>query len=94
MRKVFQKVYPDSFDDADLVCIRKPPLLEKIPADERFSSEELVEDLKNGGKKAFYFPDTDAIIDYLVNVAVPEDIILIMSNGGFDNIHERLLERL
>lgn len=94
MRKVFQKVYPDSFGDADLVCIRKPPLLKKIPADERFSSEELVEDLKNGGKEAFYFPDTDAIINYLVDVAVPQDIILIMSNGGFDNIHERLLERL
>jgi len=94
MRKVFQKVYPDSFDDADLVCIRKPPLLKKIPPDERFSSEELVEDLKKGGKEAFYFPDTDAIIDYLVDVAVPEDVILIMSNGGFDNIHERLLKRL
>jgi UDP-N-acetylmuramate: L-alanyl-gamma-D-glutamyl-meso-diaminopimelate ligase len=94
MRKVFQKVYPGSFDDADLVCIRKPPLLKKIPADERFSSEELVEDLKNSGKEAVYFPDTDAIIEYLVGIAVPEDVILIMSNGGFDNIHERLLERL
>jgi UDP-N-acetylmuramate: L-alanyl-gamma-D-glutamyl-meso-diaminopimelate ligase len=94
MRKVFQKVYPDAFDDADLVCIRKPPLLHKIPADEQFSSEELVDDLKKEGKEAFYFPDTDAIIDYLVTVAVPEDIILIMSNGGFDNIHERLLGRL
>ncbi|MBW1769668.1 MAG: UDP-N-acetylmuramate:L-alanyl-gamma-D-glutamyl-meso-diaminopimelate ligase, partial [Deltaproteobacteria bacterium] len=46
------------------------------------------------GKKASYFPDTDAIIEYLINVAQPEDVILIMSNGGFDNIHERLLERL
>ena len=94
MRKVFQKVYPASFDDADLICIRKPPLLEKIPPDERFSSEELVDDLNERGKEAFFFPDTDAIVDYLVAVAVPGDIILIMSNGGFDNIHERLLERL
>jgi UDP-N-acetylmuramate: L-alanyl-gamma-D-glutamyl-meso-diaminopimelate ligase len=69
-------------------------LLEKIPPDERFSSEELVDDLRKRGKEAFFFPDTDAIIDYLVTVSVPEDIILIMSNGGFDNIHERLLERL
>jgi len=94
MRKVFQKVYPNAFDDADLVCIRKPPLLEKIPIKERFSSEELTQDLESRGKKAFYFIDTDAIIDYLVEVAKPEDIILIMSNGGFDNIHERLLSRL
>lgn len=94
MRKVFQKVYPGSFDDADLICIRKPPLLHKIPAGEWFSSEELVQDLKNRGKEAFYFPDTEAIIDHLVKVAEPEDVILIMSNGGFDNIHERLLELL
>jgi UDP-N-acetylmuramate: L-alanyl-gamma-D-glutamyl-meso-diaminopimelate ligase len=94
MRKVFQKVYPKSFDDADLICIRKPPMLDKIPADERFSSEELTRDLLDRGKKASYFPDTDAIIEYLINVAQPEDVILIMSNGGFDNIHQRLLERL
>jgi UDP-N-acetylmuramate: L-alanyl-gamma-D-glutamyl-meso-diaminopimelate ligase len=93
-RRVFQEVYPNAFDDADLVCIRKPPMLEKIPVHERFSSEELTHDLVNRGKKAFCFPDTDSIIEYLIKAAKPEDVILIMSNGGFDNIHERLLESL
>ncbi|RLB82431.1 MAG: UDP-N-acetylmuramate:L-alanyl-gamma-D-glutamyl-meso-diaminopimelate ligase [Deltaproteobacteria bacterium] len=93
-RNVFQKVYPESFHDADLICIRKPPLLDKIPVEERFSSEQLTQDLRNQGKEAFYFPDTEAIIEYLVKVAEPQDVILIMSNGGFDNIHERLLKRL
>ena len=55
MRNVFQEIYPSSFDGADLVCIRKPPLLEKIPQDQRFSSEQLVDDLKKRGKEAFYF---------------------------------------
>ena len=93
MRKVFQSVYPQSFDSADLVCIRKPPLLQKIPVDDRFSSQKLVDDLKSRGKAAFFFPDTDAIIDFIVDIARPGDLILVMSNGGFDNIHERLLER-
>ncbi|OEU83784.1 MAG: UDP-N-acetylmuramate:L-alanyl-gamma-D-glutamyl-meso-diaminopimelate ligase [Desulfobacterales bacterium S5133MH4] len=93
-RKVFQKVYPESFDDADLVCIRKPPMLDKIPAEERFSSEQLTKDLRDRGKEAFCFLDTEAIIDYLTRIAEPKDVILIMSNGGFDNIHERLLKRL
>ncbi|MCK4728883.1 MAG: UDP-N-acetylmuramate:L-alanyl-gamma-D-glutamyl-meso-diaminopimelate ligase [Desulfobacterales bacterium] len=93
-RKVFQDKYPDSFDMADLVCIREPPLLDKIPVEERFSSEQLTQDLQGRGKEAHYFADTEAIIDYLVGVAQPEDVILIMSNGGFDNIHEKLLERL
>jgi UDP-N-acetylmuramate: L-alanyl-gamma-D-glutamyl-meso-diaminopimelate ligase len=94
MRNVFQKDYSLSFDGADRVCIRKPPLLDKIPASERFSSELLVNDLKNRGIDARFFPDTDTIIDFLVETAKPKDLILIMSNGGFDRIHERLLAAL
>jgi UDP-N-acetylmuramate: L-alanyl-gamma-D-glutamyl-meso-diaminopimelate ligase len=69
-------------------------LLKKIPCGQRFSSEQLVEDLNNRGKNAHYFPDTDAILDFLLATARPGDHILIMSNGGFDNIHQRLLENL
>jgi len=94
MRRVFQNIYPLSFDQADLICIRKPPLLEKIPFDERFSSEQLVDDLKSRGKDAHYFSDTESILDFLVRESSSGDIILIMSNGGFDNIHERLLDLL
>jgi UDP-N-acetylmuramate: L-alanyl-gamma-D-glutamyl-meso-diaminopimelate ligase len=94
MRKVFQDIYPLSFDDADLTCIRHPSLLDKIPPAQRFSSKKLVADLKQRGKDAHYFPDTDSIIDFIVSEAAPGDLILIMSNGGFDNIHERLLNRL
>lgn len=94
MRKVFQSVYPASFDFADLICIRQPPLLEKIPFHERFSSEQLVADLKSRGKDAHFYADTETIIEYLVREAMAGDIILVMSNGGFDNIHERLLDRL
>lgn len=94
MRKVFQNIYPLSFDDADLICIRNPSRLDKIPPAERFSSQKLVADLTNRGKDAHYFPDTDSIIDFLVAEARPGDLILIMSNGGFNNIHERLLSVL
>ena len=51
MRDVFQDVYPECFDGADRICIRRPPLLSKIPEGERFSSERLVEDLKHRGKR-------------------------------------------
>jgi len=94
MRSVFQKEYSQAFDTADLICIRKPPLLKKIPQGQRFSSEKLVDDLKSRGKDAYYFPDTDAIIDFLLKTAMPGDLMLIMSNGGFDNIHQRLLDSL
>jgi len=94
MRQIFQNVYPDSFDAADIVCIRKPPMLHKIPSDQRFSSEKLVIDLNDRGKAAYFFADTDGIIDFLTRETRAGDLILIMSNGGFDNIHERLLQQL
>lgn len=94
MRNIFQETYTLSFDKADMVCIRKPPLLEKIPVDERFSAEQLVNDLKHRNANANYFPDTDSIIEFLCREAASGDTVLIMSNGGFDNIHERLLKAL
>jgi UDP-N-acetylmuramate: L-alanyl-gamma-D-glutamyl-meso-diaminopimelate ligase len=94
MRDVFQEVYPDSFGDADLVLIRKPPHLEKIPEGRRFSSEKLVSDLEKKGVKAYFFQNTDEIIDFVISESKPGDLVLIMSNGGFDRIHDRILESL
>jgi UDP-N-acetylmuramate: L-alanyl-gamma-D-glutamyl-meso-diaminopimelate ligase len=93
-RNIFQSVYVDAFDEADMICVRQAPMLEKIPAELRFSSEKLVHDLCRKSKAAYYFADTDQIIEFLVEQARPGDVLLIMSNGGFDNIHQRLLERL
>jgi len=94
MRSIFQNEYPQSFEMADLICIRQPPLLKKIPPGQRFSSRQLVNDLQSRGKDAHYFPDTDTILSFLTTNARPQDLILIMSNGGFDNIHQRLLESI
>ena len=93
-RNIFQKDYVLSFDDADYICIRQAPMLEKIPPDQRFSSRQLVTDLEKRGKNAYFHEDTDQLIDFVLDQARPGDVLLIMSNGGFDNIHERLLERL
>lgn len=93
-RKVFQKEYVSTFEAADLVLIREAPGLEKIPEEERFSSARLVEDLTASGRKARFFPDTDEILLLLSDELKEGDIVLIMSNGGFDGIHERLLDAL
>ena len=94
MRDVFQDVYPRCFDQADVVCIRRPPLLQKIPEGHRFSSEKLVQDLKTRGLDAHYFAETDSIVEFVKKIATSGDLILVMSNGAFDNIHDRLLKKL
>ncbi len=93
-RNIFQQEYPVSFDGADVILIREAPGLEKIPEEERFSSSRLVEDLVASGKRACYFSDTDGILAFLSSGLRKGDVVLIMSNGGFDDIHERLLDVL
>jgi UDP-N-acetylmuramate: L-alanyl-gamma-D-glutamyl-meso-diaminopimelate ligase len=89
-RKVFQKPYAEAFKDADLVLVREPPDLWKVPPEEQFSSFQLVKDLIARDKKAFYFPDTDQILNGLQRGLRPGDVVLVMSNGDFDHLVPRL----
>ena len=93
-RSIFQSEYPRAFEGADRIIIREPPDLAKIPEEERFSSRKLVEDLKRLDRQADYFPDTDSLLTFLGGELRGGDVVLIMSNGGFDNLHQRLLEEL
>ena len=43
---------------------------------------------------AHWSADVDALADMIVKSAEPGDHILVMSNGGFGGIHQKLLERL
>jgi UDP-N-acetylmuramate: L-alanyl-gamma-D-glutamyl-meso-diaminopimelate ligase len=73
-----------SFASADLVLLCENPDLEwdmKIMAE---SAPTIVE-IKT---------DSQQIIEYLVHNSQPGDQIVIMSNGGFDNIHQRLIQAL
>ncbi|UCE35542.1 MAG: UDP-N-acetylmuramate:L-alanyl-gamma-D-glutamyl-meso-diaminopimelate ligase [Deltaproteobacteria bacterium] len=93
-RNIFQNAYVSSFKDADLVILAEPPMMEKIPMPERFSSVRLAADLNKLGIEAHYFSNNNALIDGLVSLVEPGDVILIMSNGAFDNVPRRLLKRL
>ncbi|WP_456431405.1 UDP-N-acetylmuramate--L-alanine ligase [Thermosulfuriphilus sp.] len=93
-RRIFQEVYPEALSGADLVVVRRAPGISAIPKEERFSSEKLAHDIEALGTPAQYFPDTEAIVEFLLGEVRAGDIVLIMSNGGFDNIHSRLLADL
>jgi UDP-N-acetylmuramate: L-alanyl-gamma-D-glutamyl-meso-diaminopimelate ligase len=93
-RNIFQDRYALSFDQADLVLIPEPPLMEKIPPEERLSSKELVEELTRRGLKASYSPNTNHLLEEIIRRSRKGDLILFMSNGPFDNLPQRLLDRL
>lgn len=93
-RKVFQDDYVLVFDHADQIIIKEPMAITSLTEDQRFSSRQLIDDLITRGRHATYFADTDAVISSLAHTSQPGDVIAIMSNGGFDNIHTRLLAAL
>ncbi len=94
MRKFFQDIYPDSFLDADLVCICEPGIKKNIPDKDKFSIKKLVADIIKSGIEAYSFENSDAVISFLMSKLRRNDLVLIMSNGGFDNIHINLLEKI
>jgi UDP-N-acetylmuramate: L-alanyl-gamma-D-glutamyl-meso-diaminopimelate ligase len=90
-RAVFQLDYAGVFGSADEVLIREPVPLDTLPVSEQFSSVQLAADLRAKGITAQAFPDTDTILDALARTCTNGDVVVILSNGGFDGIHERLL---
>jgi UDP-N-acetylmuramate: L-alanyl-gamma-D-glutamyl-meso-diaminopimelate ligase len=44
--------------------------------------------------RAGYFSTTEEVLSYLDGSVREGDVVAIMSNGGFDNIHQRFLELL
>jgi UDP-N-acetylmuramate: L-alanyl-gamma-D-glutamyl-meso-diaminopimelate ligase len=61
---------------------------------ERFSSEKLAADLRGRGLEALALGGADAIVDHLVRQCAPGDVVLVMSNGDFGNVWQRLLGAL
>jgi UDP-N-acetylmuramate: L-alanyl-gamma-D-glutamyl-meso-diaminopimelate ligase len=93
-RAVFQQQLPEALKLADGVFISQVARLEQIPEDERLKPEKVVAAIAKAGRPAFYEQNADAIVDRIVPMLRPNDVVVVFSNGGFDNIHEKLLMRL
>jgi len=74
----------NSWQQADEVCLYQPEGLDWNLADV----------VKQSKTAANIFSSTDKIIEHLLNKAAAGDHILIMSNGGFEAIHQRMLDAL
>ncbi len=93
-RKIFQKDYVDAFSGDWIPLFAKPYNQNNISETDRFSIEELVEDLKKAGLPAKSFENVDQIVQAIKSQAKSGDVVLIMSNGGFDGIYNKILKAL
>ena len=93
-RKVFEDSFPKSFLKADRVIFAGLFAPEKIKNEERLDVQAVIASINNMGGVAEYIPQVDDIVDFITKNAKSEDVILVMSSGGFDGIHRKILERL
>ena len=87
---VHQARLPTCFDAADVV-IFVPPSHRNLDDDAVLDIDAICQIL---GSKAHLFENTQLIIEYVAEHAHAGDDMLILSNGGFEGIHQRLLSAL
>ena len=91
-RRTFQERFAGALQLADQVVVGA--VFRTLPADERLSEAQLVADLRAAGTAARHEADLDRLVALVADEARSGDQVVIMSNGDFGGIHERLLERL
>jgi UDP-N-acetylmuramate: L-alanyl-gamma-D-glutamyl-meso-diaminopimelate ligase len=93
-RAVFQHELPAALAEADGAILAQVARIDQLAEDDRLDPARVVQDIAAAGRHAFYEPGVDAIIARLKPLVKEPDVIVILSNGGFGGIHERLLKEL
>ena len=92
-RRVFQDDFARAFAGADEVVLA-PVFRSTLPPEERLSEAKLVDDLTGHGVHARHLPSIEAIVDTVTAEARDGDLVVVMSNGGFGGIHQKLVTAL
>jgi UDP-N-acetylmuramate: L-alanyl-gamma-D-glutamyl-meso-diaminopimelate ligase len=93
-RREFQNDYVNAFRGADEVVLAALHRPDRYTKETALDLDQLVRDLVSSGKGAKALKDADAIVKDLAPRLKERDVVLVMSNGGFGGIHQKLLDSL
>jgi UDP-N-acetylmuramate: L-alanyl-gamma-D-glutamyl-meso-diaminopimelate ligase len=95
-RNVFQAEFAAAFDLAERVYLAPVYFKDNDPIapERRLSVADLASDIGRRGPAAFACASTEDILARMIADARAGDVALVMSNGPFDNLKERLLTGL
>ncbi|HEV7590836.1 MAG TPA: Mur ligase family protein, partial [Longimicrobium sp.] len=93
-RREFQEQYARAFAGADQVVLAGLFHPERYTAETAMNPLELVDGWRAEGKEAWFIPDPDEIVRHLAPRLTGGEVVLVMSNGGFGGIHDKLLSAL
>ena len=93
-RREFQNDYARAFGGADEIVFASLFRPDRYTKETALDLGQLVRDLVGQGKAAKELKDADTIVADLGPRLQARDVVLIMSNGGFGGIHQKLLDTL
>ena len=92
-RKIFEHVLPESLAIADAIVIGPVSRAQLLEEGDRLSPESIAQSLLELGKRARAFDSSGAIVEFLAAEAKPGDMVMVMSNGSFDGLSGKLLDK-
>jgi UDP-N-acetylmuramate: L-alanyl-gamma-D-glutamyl-meso-diaminopimelate ligase len=93
-RKVFQESLPKALALADRVVLGGVFRSQQLGDENRLDPDSVAESVRALGKDARAFAGADAIADFVLGQARPGDLMLVMSNGSFDGLCDKLMRKL
>ena len=93
-RKVFQETLPQALALADRVALGGVFRAQQLGDENRLDPETVAASVRAFGKEADVVGGGEAMAEFLATNARPDDLLLIMSNGSFDGLCEKLLNKL
>ena len=95
-RRIFAREFSRALSGADRVVVAGLYQPEKIPEQHRLSVEDVVREINRlaGDRRAVFIEKTNEIPAYVAAKAEAGDVILVMSNGGFDGVQNKILRAL
>ena len=93
-RKVFQESLPKALALADRVVLGGVFRAQQLGDENRLDPESVAESVRELGRDARVLAGSEAISEFLSAEAREGDLLLIMSNGSFDGLCEKLVRKL
>lgn len=94
IRNLFQTELADALSQADLAVVSRVENHKSVAPENQLDEAKLKADIEAAGTDCYLGESVEDIVANVVSRAHPDDVLLVMSNGGFGGIHKMLLTAL
>ncbi len=92
--KQFQQEFTEGLLVADKIIIAGLFHPERYTKDKAICPNEMIEEMRNKGREADFIPSPEEIVRHLAFQLKNGDVVVVMSNGSFGGIHDKLLDAI